>query len=105
MIMHRAGVAPVDAAAFLGHSLEVHISTYLPASGRGARSAAAALGRAMSRRCEMCVRRTVYALSLVSGQYASDQGFHLSGWGDLNSRPLDPQIGGDVSARLEQAWT
>ena len=41
LIMHRAEVAPVDAAAFLGHTLQVHISTYLPASERGARSAAA----------------------------------------------------------------
>ena len=49
LVMHYAGVAPVDAAAFLGHSLETHIATYLPRSERGARSAAAALGRAMTR--------------------------------------------------------
>ena len=48
LIMHRAGVAPVDAAAFLGHSLEVHYATYLPSSERGARSAAAALGVALA---------------------------------------------------------
>jgi hypothetical protein len=29
LIMRRAGVPPVDAAALLGHSLEVHYSTYL----------------------------------------------------------------------------
>ncbi len=29
----------------------------------------------------------------------------LSGWRDLNSRPLDPQIGGDLSVRLQRAWT
>lgn len=49
LIGHRNGVAPVDMAAFLGHSLETHIKTYLPRSERGARSAAAALGRVMSR--------------------------------------------------------
>jgi integrase len=49
MIMHRAGVAPADAAALLGHTLAVHLSTYIPASERGARSAAAALGSAISR--------------------------------------------------------
>jgi hypothetical protein len=27
-----------------------------------------------------------------------------SGWRDLNSRPLDPQIGGDLSVRLQRAW-
>jgi hypothetical protein len=26
-------------------------------------------------------------------QTVSDKDFHLSGWGDLNSRPLDPKIG------------
>jgi len=29
----------------------------------------------------------------LSGQNASDKDKHLSGWRDLNSRPLDPQIG------------
>ena len=48
LIMHRAGVPPVDAAALLGHSLEVHYTTYLPSSERGARSAAAALGVAFT---------------------------------------------------------
>ena len=44
LIMHRNGVAPVDAAAFLGHSLETHIRYYLSASERGARTAAASPG-------------------------------------------------------------
>jgi hypothetical protein len=29
----------------------------------------------------------------ASGQNASDKAKHWSGWRDLNSRPLDPQIG------------
>jgi hypothetical protein len=34
LIMHRVGVAPVDAASFLGHTVEVHYATYLPRSER-----------------------------------------------------------------------
>jgi hypothetical protein len=30
--------------------------------------------------------------------------FTLSGWRDLNPRPLDPQIGGDLSVGLKRAW-
>jgi integrase len=42
--LHQAGVAPADAAALLGHTVEVHLSTYLPHSGdAGIRRAAAAL--------------------------------------------------------------
>jgi len=45
--LHREGVAPADAAALLGHTVEVHLSTYLPHSGAsGIASAARALGRA-----------------------------------------------------------
>jgi integrase len=44
--LHREGVAPADAAALLGHTVEVHLSTYLPHSGTaGIASAAQALGR------------------------------------------------------------
>jgi hypothetical protein len=32
----------------------------------------------------------------LSGQSACDKGMYRSGWRDLNSRPLDPQIGGLV---------
>ncbi|WP_209372568.1 tyrosine-type recombinase/integrase [Brevibacterium renqingii] len=32
-LMHRLGVPPVDAAAFLGHTVEVHIGTYLKDAG------------------------------------------------------------------------
>jgi integrase len=45
--LHGLGVAPADAAALLGHTVEVHLSTYLPDSGSaGIAAAAAALGRA-----------------------------------------------------------
>jgi integrase len=45
--LHRAGVTPADAAALLGHTVEVHLSTYLPHSGdSGILRAAEALGRA-----------------------------------------------------------
>lgn len=45
--LHQLGVAPADAAALLGHTVEVHLSTYLPDSGSaGITAAAAALGKA-----------------------------------------------------------
>lgn len=45
--LHREGVTPADAAALLGHTVDVHLSTYLPHSGAsGIASAAQALGRA-----------------------------------------------------------
>lgn len=45
--LHALGVSPADAAALLGHTVEVHLSTYLPDSGSaGIAAAAAALGRA-----------------------------------------------------------
>jgi len=45
--LHQLGVAPADAAALLGHSVEVHLSTYLPHSGAaGIQAAARALGSA-----------------------------------------------------------
>jgi integrase len=44
--LHREGVTPADAAALLGHTVEVHLGTYLPHSGAsGIASAAHALGR------------------------------------------------------------
>lgn len=44
-LLHRNGVTPADAAAFLGHTVEVHLSTYLPHSGAaGIAAAAAAIG-------------------------------------------------------------
>lgn len=45
--LHQLGVAPADAAALLGHSVEVHLSTYLPHSGAaGIQAAARSLGAA-----------------------------------------------------------
>ncbi len=45
--LHSLGVTPADASALLGHTAEVHLSTYLPDSGQtGIAAAAAALGRA-----------------------------------------------------------
>ena len=46
----------MDAAALLGHSLEVHYANYLPSSERRARSAASALGAALAGPCGLCVR-------------------------------------------------
>ncbi|MGH3358110.1 MAG: tyrosine-type recombinase/integrase, partial [Nocardioidaceae bacterium] len=43
-MMHRAGVAPSDAAAMLGHSLAVHLASYVTATERGTAAAASALG-------------------------------------------------------------
>lgn len=44
-LLHRLGVVPGDAAALLGHTVEVHLSTYLPDAGdSGITAAAQALG-------------------------------------------------------------
>jgi integrase len=47
LMMHRAGIAPADAAALLGHTLAVHLARYVPLTERGARSAASGLGEAL----------------------------------------------------------
>jgi integrase len=45
--LHQVGVSPADASALLGHTVEVHLSTYLPHSGAsGITAAARALGQA-----------------------------------------------------------
>ena len=44
----RAGVTIVDAAALLGHTPDVFVSTYLRKSEAGVRSAASALGAALA---------------------------------------------------------
>ena len=52
--LHQLGVAPADAAALLGHSVEVHLSTYLPHSGAaGIQAAARALGAAQMQVAEL----------------------------------------------------
>jgi integrase len=48
LIMHRAGLAPADAAALLGHTVAVHLSTYVPLTEKGARAAASGLGAAIA---------------------------------------------------------
>ncbi len=48
LIMHRAGQAPADGAALLGHSVAVHLSTYVPGTARGANTAASALGQLLT---------------------------------------------------------
>lgn len=48
LIMHRAGIPPVDAAAFLGHTVAVHLARYVPLTERGARAAASGLGATIS---------------------------------------------------------
>jgi len=43
--LHSLGVPPADAAALLGHTVDVHLSVYLPESGSsGIARAASALG-------------------------------------------------------------
>lgn len=50
--LHHVGVAPADAAAFLGHTVEVHLGTYLPDSGAaGITAAAQALAAAQASQC------------------------------------------------------
>lgn len=44
--LHSLGVTPADAAAFLGHTVDVHLSTYLPESGNsGVARAALTIGQ------------------------------------------------------------
>lgn len=47
LMLHRAGQAPADAAALLGHSVAVHLTTYVPRTEVGAQSAATALGQVL----------------------------------------------------------
>lgn len=48
LILHRAGEAPADVAALLGHSLEVHLYTYVPRTERGVNLAASRLGMVLA---------------------------------------------------------
>jgi hypothetical protein len=47
-MMHRAGVAPADAAALLGHTLATHLAVYVKSTERGTASAAAAFGEVLA---------------------------------------------------------
>jgi len=46
--LHRAGVAPADAAGMLGHEVATHISFYVQSTETGAASAAARLGEVLA---------------------------------------------------------
>jgi integrase len=48
LMLHRAGQAPADAAALLGHSVTVHLETYVPRTALGAQTAASALGEVLA---------------------------------------------------------
>ena len=48
LMMHRAGIAPADAAALLGHTVQTHLSVYVPLTEKGARTAASGLGAAIA---------------------------------------------------------
>jgi len=46
--LHGLGVTPADAAALLGHEVQVHLNAYLPHSGTtGIATAASVFGRAV----------------------------------------------------------
>ncbi|MCB0913635.1 MAG: tyrosine-type recombinase/integrase [Propionibacteriaceae bacterium] len=48
LTMHRAGQAPADVAALLGHTLGTHLGVYVPRTERGAITAAHALGEVLA---------------------------------------------------------
>ena len=48
LMLHRAGQAPADVASLLGHSVAVHLTTYVPRTEKGAQAAAAALGQVLA---------------------------------------------------------
>jgi integrase len=48
LTVHRAGVAPADAASLLGHTLATHLQFYVPRTKQGADHAADALGQALA---------------------------------------------------------
>jgi integrase len=45
---HRAGIAPADMAALLGHTVQTHLAVYVPLTEKGARTAASGLGAAIA---------------------------------------------------------
>lgn len=47
-LMHRAGVAPADAASVLGHTVSTHLSFYVRPTESGAESAAAKVGEVLA---------------------------------------------------------
>ena len=47
LMLHRAGVAPADAASLLGHEVATHLAFYVPSTESGSASAAARLGEVL----------------------------------------------------------
>jgi hypothetical protein len=90
----KAGVTIVDAAALLGHTPDVFVSTYLRKSEAGLRSAASALGAALAGGSEMLLKRSPFHSICLNDRTCPNippTRSNMSGWRDLNSRPLDPQ--------------
>jgi hypothetical protein len=48
LMMHRAGQAPADAAALLGHTVAIHLKAYVPLTLKRAQTAASGLGAALA---------------------------------------------------------
>ncbi|KAA1427871.1 site-specific integrase [Nocardioides antri] len=48
LMLHRAGEAPADVAALLGHTVATHLAVYVPGTERGARSAAGRFGEVLA---------------------------------------------------------
>jgi integrase len=48
LMLHRAGVAPADAASLLGHTVATHLAYYVPSTERGAASAASRVGEVLA---------------------------------------------------------
>ncbi|EWT01462.1 hypothetical protein N865_10685 [Intrasporangium oryzae NRRL B-24470] len=48
LMLHRAGLAPADAASLLGHSVPVHLATYVPRTQHGLDAAATTLGQVLA---------------------------------------------------------
>ena len=48
LMLHRAGEAPADVAALLGHTVATHLAHYVPRTERGAASAAGRFGEVLA---------------------------------------------------------
>jgi integrase len=66
-IMHRAGLAPSDAAALLGHTVAVHLATYVTPTQKGARAAASGLGAAISEAVQHNTTRVAHTVLTHDG--------------------------------------
>jgi hypothetical protein len=88
--MNRNGVPIVDAAALMGHTPDVYVSTYLKKSESGVRSAAGVLG-ALAGGSRNAPETMPAFRRLEDRPNMTPTRQNVSGWRDLNSRPLDPQ--------------